>query len=271
MKSSLRYELDDYGKIGITLEEFDSLEQMDLFMQQFKDSNDVKEAYLSRINDFLKTRRAKEFLKLVKDKENNGYLRGYTIYNNSRVHVPIIYQSIVVPEEECIKRLRASLQNRSVLYDIYHRKPFLLPSAPTLFLRHELCHTIVHNGTNRIFIKEFISYIKNLNINEKYFVFRCLATNCHLLNKDKLKTNNVFKIRNKANEYELVKTKHYFFGDYSDEELHEMIKDDDKINLRDGVDNDFVIKDISELFEEYDLDEIDRNTDYFDNIGRKMK
>ena len=67
MKSSLRYELDDYGKIGITLEEFDSLEQMDLFMQQYKDSNDVKEAYLSRINDFLKTRRAKEFLKLVKN------------------------------------------------------------------------------------------------------------------------------------------------------------------------------------------------------------
>ena len=39
MNNVLRYELDEYGKVGITLGEFNSLAEMDLFMHKFKDSN----------------------------------------------------------------------------------------------------------------------------------------------------------------------------------------------------------------------------------------
>ena len=268
MKSKIRFELDDYGKIGITLEEFDTIFEMDLFLKKFRDSNKVKENYLDKINEFLKTDTVKEFLKLVNGRENNGYLRGYTKYNKTKVHIPLIYESTLLPEDECFKNLKSNLGSKKVLYDIYHRKPFLLPGYPTLFLRDELCHAVVHNGTSKIFEKEFIKYIHSLNDEERYLTFRCLADKCHLLNKDRERSDNHFKIRNNGNEYSLVKTKHYSFGDYSDQEIHEMIKEDIKPNLREYADKEFNIKDIEKLLEEHDIDEIDRNTDYFDNKGK---
>ena len=66
MKSLLRYELDNLGKIGITLKEFDSLIEMDEYLKQFNDSNDVKEVYLKVINEFLKTPEAIKFLSNIK-------------------------------------------------------------------------------------------------------------------------------------------------------------------------------------------------------------
>ena len=268
MKSKLRFELDDFGKIGITLEEFDTLYDMDRFMQQFKDSNAVKEAYLDEINKFLNSDAAKSFLKLINGRENNGYLRGYTEYNNRFVHMPLIYESILIPERERFRGLKIALNNKSVLCDLYYRKPYLLPSSPTLYLRNELCRVVVKNHSCKDFIRNYAWYIEDLDDDERFFIYRSLADKCHLLNKDKLKSENVFKIRKYDERYELVKTKHYSFGDYSDEEIHKMIPDDDKFELRDGANSSFTMKDMVRLLEEYDLDEIDRNTDYFDNKGK---
>ena len=268
MKSKLSYELDDAGRIGITLEEFESLEQMDLFMQQFKDSNDVKESYLDRINEFLKTDKAIGYIKMDSKKENNGYLRGYTKYLNTMVRIPLIYKSVVVDKRECFKRLRINLHNRKVLYYIYNKKPFLLPLKPTLFLRHELCHTLIHNGSDRIFVKEFASYIEKMEPSEQYFAIRCLAEKCDLLSPPKVECDNIYKIRKNEDGLHLVKTRKYSIGEFSDEEIHEMIPKDDKPKLRDEADSEFRLRDIEELLKEYDLDEIDRNTDYFDNKGK---
>lgn len=267
MDCKLRYELDDSGKIGITLEEFDSLEQMDLFMRQFKDSNSVKESYLDEINKFLKTDAAKGFLKIIKGRDNNGYLRGYTKYNERFVRMPLIYQSAVLNKNECFKRLRVNLHNRKILYYIYNKKPYLLPGYPTLFLRHELCRVLVHYGSDRIFVKEFVSYIEKMKPEEQYFAIRSLAEKCDLLNPPKVECDNIFKIWKTSDKYSLVKTRHYSFGDYSDEEIHEMIMDN-KVNLREYAYSEFEMKNIGDLLKEYDLDEIDRNTDYFDNKGK---
>ena len=279
MNSVLRYELDDFGKIGITLEKFSSLQEMDLFMKKFKDSNEVKEYYFDKINEFLKTNPAKEFLKLVNGKENNGYLRGYTKYNNSYVHVPIIFQRKVVSDKDCFKRLRQQLQNRKILNDIYRRKPYLLPPPPTLFLRHELCRVVIHNGSNRIFIKEFIRYIEKMNMEERYFVFRCLCDKCHLLDNDKENNLNLYKILHNEDGYSLVKTKKYHIGnkytlDYDDDKEDTKEKE---IELReydkDSINKDFVssfnYSDVEHMLENFDIDEIDRNTNYFDNLEGK--
>ena len=65
------------------------------------------------------------------------------------------------------------------------------------------------------------------------------------------------------------KDKSYPSMDYafSDEELHENISSEE-INLRDGADDEFAMKSIEDLLKEFDIDEIDRNTDYFDDKGK---
>lgn len=275
MRSILRYELDDYGKVGITLEEFDSLEEMDKFMKRFSDSNDVKDTYLERINKFLKTENATKFLKSI-TKENNGYLRGYSSDGYQLRHIPLIYQSSLLPEGKCYTQLREKLQERSVLYDIYNRKYFVLPKNPTRFLKDELAYCVKHHGTNRIFIKEFIIYIKSLKPEERYFVLRVLCDKCHLLDMPKKKGINFYKIRYDylkkiGTGYELVRTHPYSFGDFTDEEVHEMIPEDVEVSTRDGADTEFesIVQDIEKLLEEYDIEEIDKNTDYFDKMKRK--
>lgn len=272
MNCALRYELDDLGKVGITLEVFNSLEAMDLFMQKFCDSNDVKEAFLDKINKFLKTDRAREFLNLIKERENNGYIKGYAYDATRSYHIPLIYQSSILNEKDIYIRLRQNLLKRSVLYDIYYRKWYILPKNPSRFLRDELAHCVVHNGTSRIFIKEFINYIKRLNKEERYFVFRVLCDKCNLLDVPKKKNNNLYKIRfdnlsNIGKEYKLVRVQHYAVGDFSEEELSD--NKNDTVSLRDGVSEEFCIKDISLMLENYDIDEIDRNTDYFDKLEKK--
>ena len=272
MNNVLRYELDEYGKVGITLGEFNSLAEMDLFMHKFKDSNMVKEYYLEKINEFLKTNMATNYLNSISGKENNGYLRGYTKDKYKYRLIPIIYQSNLVPEDEAIRRLRSKLEERKILYDIYNKKFYVLPSGQTRFLKDELHRVIGHNGSSRIFIKEFIRYIKSLKQDEKYFVLRCLCDKCHLLDKDKNKVDNLYKIRKDDKEYKLVKVRHYNVGDYSDEEVGEMIDTGDEIDLRKEVDKffeeEFINNDMSYMLENHDIDEIDRNTNYFDNLEK---
>ena len=156
-------------------------------------------------------------------------------------------------------------------FHIYNHKYYILPSRPTLFLKDELRHAVVHHGTKKIFIREFIDYIKKLSEEERYFVLRVLSDKCHLLDNPKKKWVNNFKIRvnniGKVKEYSLVKVKHYPVGDFSDEELHENISSEE-INLRDGADDEFAMKSIEDLLKEFDIDEIDRNTDYFDDKGK---
>lgn len=270
MKSILRYELDNRGEIGITLEEFDSLSEMDLFMQKFSNSNDVKEKYFDKINTFLQDKKCIDFLNTV-TKENNGYLRGYARDKYKNRLVPLIFNSKLLSEDMCYSILRKELEKYKVLQDIYNHKYYILPSKPTLFLKDELRHAVVHHGTKKIFIKEFIKYLEKLSKEERYFVLRVLCDKCNLLDNPKKKWVNNFKIRpsniGKIKEYSLVKVRHYPLGDFSDEELNEKTSSEE-FNLRDGADDEFAMKSIEDLLKEYDLDEIDRNTDYFDNKGK---
>ena len=277
MKSLLRYELDDFGKIGTTLKEFDSLKEMDEYLKKFNDSNDVKEEYINEINEFLKTKKAIDFLANVPN-ENNGYLRGYTPSKNKLRHITLIFNNNLLPEEKCYTKLREKLEENKVLYDLYHRKYYLLPSKPTLFLKDELRHAVVHHGTKRIFIKEFIIYIRKLDPEGRYFVLRTLSDKCKLLENNKGKTINNYKIRKDnlsslSNGYKLVKVRHFPFGDYSLEELHEMEPKDEKIELRDDVSeyDEFSNKNITDLLKEFDIDELDKKITYFDEMERGRK
>lgn len=273
MESVLRYELDEYGKVGITLESFNSLEEMDVFMQKFNDTNDVKNVYLDKINEFLKTPLATNYLKSIKEKENNGYVRGYTKDKYRLRLIPMIFKSTLLTEDKVYTKLRAKLMERKVLYDIYNRKFYILPANPTRFLKDELHRVVGHNGSNRIFIKEFINYIKSLNINERYYVLRVLCDKCDLLDEPRKKVDNLYKIHEKDGNYQLNKIKHYSFGDYSDEEITEMSREEEKPTTREGIDSDFEKLlsdfDIGYILENYDLDEIDRKTDYFDQMEKR--
>lgn len=280
MESVLRYELDDYGKIGITLARFNSLQELDKFLTAFNDSNDVKEQYLDKINTFLQSKEAIEFLRNYKEKENNGFVRGYCKDQYRPRPVPLLYKSTLLSEKEIFHLLPDKLNKKEVLKDLYEHKFFLLK---TQFLKDEL-HRHLNGGTNRVFIREFIKYLHSSNENERYFAFRVMCDKCGLLKEPRKKTENVHKIRLNdvrciAKGYHLEKVKFYSFGDYSDDELYEMQKDnqESKLSLCDDADEYFasifrmVKGDISKLLEFFDLEEINRNTNYSEYMKIKKR
>ena len=72
---------------------------------------------------------------------------------------------------------------------------------------------------------------------------------------------------------------HYSFGDYTKEEVQEMAKDGKYFtrksglapNKKDSQLEEFEGKSVEELLEQFDIDEIDRNTNYFDALGGRKK
>ena len=291
MKSVLRYVLDDKEKIGITLMTFDTLQEMDLYLQQFKDSNDVKEQYLDLINGFLRTPAAINYLreqakkrkeiresnddsKKAKTRENNGSIMGYTPYRGFMRHVHLLYQNPLKSDAKCCTALREDLKDRQVLHDIKHRKAFLIPNIYDI--KSEF-NRVMRNHTTTYFVRDFVRYIEKLPEGEKYIVLRILSDKCNLQENKKTNPKNKYKIRfDKVGEvlqnFHLVEVKSYPFGEYADEEIYANPVIGAPVKPRDDV-MDFpeFKKDISELLQEFDLDRIDRDTTYFDDVGKGAK
>jgi len=179
MKCELRFELDDRGEIGITLNTFNSLKEMDDFLTRFKDSDEVREYYRDIINNFLKTKQAVNYLKGITSRENNGYVKGYFFdkYNKKR-SISLLYQEKITIDRHLFATLRQNLVDRKVLKEIYDHKYFLLESQN---LKMELRRCVMHNRTSTYFIRDFVRQIENKSEEEKYFYIRCLCHVCKLL------------------------------------------------------------------------------------------
>ncbi len=184
---TLSFELDKEGKIGVTLKTFANLREMDEFMRQFHDSNDVREYFITEINSFLATKEAIDFLNHPsKDgRARNGYITCYHEYNYHRMRkIGALYDNELITER-IFTTLREALQNDQVLKDIYDRKYFLLPSQ---FSKDELRRIVKEHGGKKAFIEDFIRYIHNLDSESQYVYFRSLCDVCNLLVRPKERT-----------------------------------------------------------------------------------
>ena len=202
----LKFDLDGKGEIGIILKTFDTLREMDEFLYQFNDANDVRKYYLETINDFLKTNEARNFINLNPNIERSGYITCYHKFKYDKMKkISILYKNGLV-KNNIFQKLSEALHDPKVLKKIYEYKFYLLPS---LFLKDELRRIIIHHGGKDVFIKEFIKYIKDLPSEEKYVYLRSLGNICNLLNNKEKDTDICFKIINiskikEVNEYKLV-------------------------------------------------------------------
>ncbi len=286
MKSELRYVLDKRGKIGITLMTFDTLQEMDLYMRRFKDSNDVKEMFLDLINCFLRSSIATNYLQeeakraenydgreKEKPRENNGFIKGFTPYNGVLRHVHLLYQNPLYLNKKCFTILRRELKERKILYDLKYRKFFIIP--PIHDITSELTRAVDHHQTTTYIARDFVNYIEKLPEGEKYIVLRFLSDKCHIQQQNTVESDNIYKMRfdkvgNEYTNFHLIKTRKYSFGYLADEELYENPPIGATVEPRDDI-LDFKRRQIVELLQEYDLDDIDRMTTYFDGQGKGAK
>ena len=262
----LKYELDKYGAISKTLKTFKSLYEMDDFLSNFHDSNDVREYFFDEINEFLKTKEATEYLNVSsKDgRERNGYVTCYQEYKYHRVgKIMALYDNKII-KDNLYETFIESLKDDKVLKNIYKRKFFLIP---TEYLKDELRRIVFNKGGKTPFIRGFVSYIKNLDEENRYIYFRSLCDICNLLQNKKTKSKVSIKIVNVSNikginEYQLVKENNF----------EEISSDEFKYNLRDDApeyfedlfykairDNDF-----EKLFNEFTSEEIDLYSNYYE-------
>lgn len=267
MKCVLRFELDKFGDVGVTLKEFSSLEEMDKFISQFNNSDDVRRGFIDEINEFLKTPLAVNYLFKLKNK-NNGFIKGYSYdkYNNKRP-ISLIYKERLVIDRHTFARLRENLNDKKVLEEIYHHKYFLLDTG---FLKNELRRAVRYGGTKEVFIREFVRSIEKKDDYLKYFYLRHLCFLCKLVNPPKrtpirVKIVEISKLAN-ISSYQLVDD---LFSD--DNNLDYIIDDSVKQNdyeVSDSAPEDFKIVfyraletgDFDTLFNLYSLEEIDLYT-----------
>jgi hypothetical protein len=275
MRCLLRYELDDVGSVGITLYEFNSLEEMDKFLTRFKDSDEVREYYHDAIDRFLKTPQAVNYLKGVTSRENNGYVKGYFFdkYNKKR-SIGLLYQDELTIDRHLFATLRKNLEDRKILREIYDHKYFLLGSQD---LKMELRRCVMYNGTSTYFIRDFVRQIENKSEEDKYLYVRCLCHVCKLIKKKKhevqMKVVEVGKL-GQIDSYKLERdTSHLFVT--GKKEIKELMKYDtvptserEQVEVVDWAPEEFKYAfykaldtgNFDMLFNIYSLDVIDRYT-----------
>ena len=262
----LKYELDKTGKIGVTLKEFVSLREMDTFLSDFHNSSDVREYFIDKINEFLMSEQATNYLNVPakNNSEKNGYIvcyHEYPYHNLKRISA--LYDNTLI-NKNINAKLREELKKYNVLKQIYKRKYFLIPSA---FLKDELERILDYNGGKTPFIDGFIKYINNLKEEEKYIYLRSLCNICNLLEKKKKKEKIDFKVINVSaikdiNEYQLVRNR-LFNMDFDDNNEY-MVYDDApeyfKYVFNKAVkDNNFEM-----LFNMFDIEEISLYSNYYE-------
>ena len=261
----LRYELDESGKIGVTLKTFNSLKEMDEFLKMFHNSDDVSKFFKDTINDFLKSKEAINYLNIPsKDgRAKNGSVICYHEYKyHKKRKVSAIYDNELL-SDGLYTKLKDELKNKDTLAEIYNRKYFLLPSD---YFKDELRRIINNSGTSRYFIRDFVSYIRCLNEEDRYFYLRNLCNVCNLLKKPRKRQKIKLRIVNVSNiqcidDYQLVESDYIMIID--DEFKYEAYSDAPeyfKYVFNEAIKN----NDFEKLFNEFTSDEISLYSNYYE-------
>ena len=176
----LCFDLDQYGDVGVILKEFNTLHEMDEFIKRFHDTDDVREYFRDKINKFLKTKKAIEYLEMQsKDgNEKNGFINCYHEYDYHKMKKICVLYDNKITDNLLYTKLRRALGDYKVLKKIYDRKYFLIPSQS---LKNELRRVVVNHGGKSPFADDFIRYIHNLDPEQNYVYLRSLCDICGLL------------------------------------------------------------------------------------------
>ena len=256
----LSFLLDRDGYNRIDLISFDTLSKLDNFiMKRFKKTVDVRKKYEQEISEFCLDNMSFIIKENTKNKRNwLGSIviladeRNYDDKTEKLYKIPIIYQNDkkMLSKEDCLKKIREKLNDKSVVRKIFEEKRYLLSDYEKDLLIKNYSRS--DDKYLKSFIGNFYNRLKHLKSDEiLYFYCRCLMNTCSL------------------NEL-LIKTK---FGTIDNIDLN--MKIDTNIVKKNSYSNDAYFNSLinddnyEELFNIYSIDEIVRDSNIFERGKRK--
>ena len=189
MQFYLAIVIDQNAYLKYNLKSFSSLEELDRYTTNFKNSKEIKYNYQVDISLFLK--RYDSYLSNFK-KKNNGRLCvfGYDLQNNIRFF-PVLYKEHeeLLNLENSVLKIKNALDDYNVLFSIYNRKKYLL----TKFEKEVLANYLYtkNNRYKDVFVLTFISRIKSSS--NCYLYIRSLMNVSSLLDINKNLNSNILK------------------------------------------------------------------------------
>lgn len=189
MQFYLAIVIDQNAYLKYNLKSFSSLEELDRYTTNFKNSKEIKYNYQVDISLFLK--RYDSYLSTFK-KKNNGRLcvYGYDLQNNIRFF-PVLYKEHeeLLNLENSVLKIKNALDDYNVLFSIYNRKKYLL----TKFEKEVLANYLYtkNNRYKDVFVLTFISRIKSSS--NCYLYIRSLMNVSSLLDINKNLNSNILK------------------------------------------------------------------------------
>ena len=189
MQFYLAIVIDQNAYLKYNLKSFSSLEELDRYTTNFKNSKEIKYNYQVDISLFLK--RYDSYLSTFK-KKNNGRLcvYGYDLQNNIRFF-PVLYKEHeeLLNLENSVLKIKNALDDYNVLFSIYNRKKYLL----TKFEKEVLANYLYtkNNRYKDVFVLTFISRSKSSS--NCYLYIRSLMNVSSLLDINKNLNSNILK------------------------------------------------------------------------------
>ena len=254
----LSHLLDKDGYNRIDLISFYELSKLDEFiMERFDNTLDVRKKYEENISEFCLNNR--EMIQKENKKNNHNWTGSIVIICEERdkddkvglmYKIPVIYRKDrkLLPKEDCLKKIKDKLKNNNTMLKIYEDKKELLS-------QNERELILLYRKRNNIkYLKSAIGFfynrLKRLEDDEiLYFYCRALMKICEL-NELSIKTKfgNINHIGNIPVDTKIVKS-----TESNNTYMNDLIHDEN----------------YEELFNMYDLDEINRDSNLFE--GRKKR
>ena len=165
--------------------------------------------------------------------------------------IPIIYHKIILSNQNCLKRIKETLEDDKILRVLLEKKGYLLSQNEKDLL---ILYFNFHNKKNKEDAIAFlINRIKKINDSSKYYYFRSLIYLCKL-NGIRVKGNVIKNINeNIPNRITIVKKDVVYRS--NDDYFNSLIEKED----------------YDELFNLYSLDYINSHSDIFDTTYQKTK
>ena len=260
MRINLSIVLDRDGYERVDLHFTSTLKEMDNYLLNFKDHEEVRSFYQNDIAEFLVDH--KDYIRANEKKNkriNNGRIC-ITFFDRKKVvrMVPIIYQKDV-PLLDCnrsFKKIKESLIDDKILKELYLRKRYLLSEYEIDLLKNYFLFPVSRKNYKGLFINYFVSKIKGMDENKSYYYLRSLMNLCDLRERFIIKTNKgvIDHIDGEELFHPCKLIRDNLYEDCDDYYFWRLMEEEN----------------YEELFKYYGLDEITRNCNY-ENIINDSK
>ena len=258
---SLAIVLDRDNQIRFDLYKCNSLKEMDEYIRTFKDSGEVRKKYEQDISEFMLDFRKR--IKRLEDKNkkhDNGSICLLYHTNGKHYRLKTLYQNDneLLDKETCLKKIEDSLNRDFILNKIMSEKSYLISEQERMFLRGYF--KLRYKNDKKNFIDNFIGRLRRSRDEYFYLTCRSLISLCNLNNNKGISNLELKEIKALEKEASLIRSNQEIVRDRRNS-THDDVHDEYfRYLIENGSEE--------ELHNYLDVDEIDKNSNYF-NIGRK--